>query len=329
MKEASYCPICNSEKIESLKEYLFAFPGGNIENHLIDANYTRLWIFFEKIARVRDKFHFLLMLCKKCGFIFLNPRFTKNEMKTKYKIINQLESVKYRLSKIPEFNLEKRAKRVFKLINKYYKHETKDKPKILDYGGASGYILKNFIEKFECAIIDYQKWELKEEIKYLGKDLQDLNDSDKFDIILVLHTLEHMIKPKEFIQSISTHLTNNGIIYLEVPLGCFYEWKNLKNPITHINFFSEESLYKCFKICGLNVLHLKTSAQWVTHGKMLCLNIIGTKKLIEKSIPINYILSTKVQQSKIHTYYYYFLMLISQISQINFKKIKSFLKILK
>jgi len=329
MKEASYCPICNSEKILLLKEHSFKFPGGDIENHLMDANYTRLWIFFEKIAKARDKFRFFVMLCKKCGFIFLNPRFTDNEMKTKYETINQIGSVKYRLSKNPEFYLDKRAYRVYKLINKYYKHDTINKPKLLDYGGASGYILKNFIGKFECTILDYQKWDLNEDIKYLGRDLLDLSESDKFDVIFVLHTLEHVIKPKEFIQRIITHLTKNGIIYVEVPLGCFYEWEKLKNPITHINFFSEESLYKCFNLCGLDVLHLRTSAQWVTHGKMLCLNIIGFKDSFEKPIPISNILSTKVQMSKINTYYYYLLMLISQISQINFKKIKNLLKNLK
>ena len=329
MKEVSKCPTCNSEKLMRLKEYSFTFPGDDIKNHLMDANYTRLWIFFEKILKVRENFSFFIIFCKNCGFIFLNPRFTENEMNVKYQTINELKSVKYRLGKIPEFNLEKRAHRVYKLIKKYYKHESIDKPKILDYGGASGYVLSNFIDEFECAILDYQKWDLNVNIKYLGKTLQDLNESEKFNIILVLHTLEHVINPKEFIQSVITHLTEHGIIYVEIPLGCFYEWENFKNPITHINFFSEESIYKCLDVCGLNVLHLKTSVQWVTHGRMLCLNIIGTKKLSENAVPISRILSTKAQMSKMNTYYYYLLMLVSQISQFNLKKIKNFIKNLK
>ncbi|MFX1257036.1 MAG: class I SAM-dependent methyltransferase, partial [Promethearchaeota archaeon] len=329
MKEVSNCPICNSEKFMRLKEYSFTFPGGEVENHLMDANYTRLWIFFEKILKVRKNFSFFIILCQNCGFIFLNPRFTENEMKIKYETINELESVKYRLGKIPEFNLEKRANRVYKLINKFYKHESRDKPKILDYGGASGYILKIFLNGFECAILDYQKWDLNKDVKYRGKTLEDLNDFEKFDVILILHTLEHVINPKKFIQSIITHLTEHGILYIEIPLGCFYEWENLKNPLTHINFFSEESIYKCFDVCGLNILHINTSVQWVTRGKMLCLNIIGTKSLSEKGVPISRILSTKAQMSKMNTYYYYLLTVISQITQSKLNKIKYFIKNIK
>lgn len=331
MREIKNCPICNATELKKIKDYTFKFPGKDVSNHLHESTYVRLWILFEKIITDSNECSLYCMLCKKCGFIFLNPRLTENEVYIKYNMINELGSVKYRLKKTPGFNLNRRANRVFSLINMLYKENSKSTPKILDYGGSSGYILNPFINKFQCFILDYQKWKLPEGINYLGNDLQDLKENDKFDIILVLHTLEHVVNPKEFLIDISKHLNKNGIIYIEVPLGCFYEWKHLKDPLTHVNFFSEESLFKCFKLCNLSPLHLKTSVQWVLHGNMLCVNIIGTKIKTDNPVKLRKLIPTNIQISKFYhyQYYYYFLALMSKISTINPSNMNNIVKILK
>jgi len=302
MIKIDYCPVCDSKDIYKLKDYTVMFPGENVKNNLMDATYTRLWILFERIVKKRDDFVFEYMLCKSCGFIFINPRLSENDLKIKYDTINELGEVKYRLKNNPPSNLNKRANRIYNLIIKYLDYTQQSKYTILDYGGASGYNLSFFDNRFKCGVLDYEKWDLPYGIEYLGRDLSDLKNMDKFDVILLLHTLEHVPDPKKLIENICKHLNDNGIIYVEVPLGCFNEWKYRSEPLTHINFFSEESLFECFKICDLNVIHLTTLYQWVTHNKMWCVNIIGTKRRISRVIQKKDVLSTKKQMSKISYY---------------------------
>ena len=300
MRFTNFCPVCNSNINKTLISYKFKNPGNDFKNFLDDSINSRLWILFNKILSNTNSVKFSITLCESCGFIFLNPRFSENDFKIKYSIIDEMKLEKKLLKKNPMINLDIRSQRIYKLINKFYQQNSNLKPKILDYGGAWGYILNPFINKCKCYIIDYNKWKLPNGVKYLGKDLKNLEIDFQFDIILVLHTLEHIISPKEFLDYLNKYLKKDGIIYIEVPFGCLKEWKILREPLTHINFFSEESLYKLFTLCNLNVIHIDTSYQWVTHGKNWCINIIGTKGKEGIFIDLNSVLSTKAQMSKFY-----------------------------
>ncbi|MHA1757256.1 MAG: class I SAM-dependent methyltransferase [Promethearchaeota archaeon] len=302
MKYLKNCPICFSQKLTKLKEYKFKYPGNDIYKNLLNISYVRLWILFSKILKKNKQTYFYCFLCNNCGFIFLNPRFTEEELELKYKIINQIGSVKFRLKKHPLINLNKRVTRIHRLINKYYKKKEKF-PKILDYGGASGYILTPFIEQYECYVIDYEKWPMSKGIKYLGKQLSNIPPNKKFDVILLLHILEHVINPRNFIKNVQEYLNEDGIVYIEIPLGCVDEWNHLKDPLTHFNFFSEQSIYNCLKINNLKIIYLKTAYQWVSHGKMWCINIIAQKSKKKSLISFKNIKSTK-QQMFIYKFFY-------------------------
>lgn len=324
MKFSNICPICNSQNNKTLTNYEFKNPGGEFKSYLDDYRNSRLWVLFNEILNNVNSAEFEITLCKSCGFIFLNPRFSENEFKIKYSFLSKKKSEEMRLEKNPMFKLDTRAQRIYKLINKYYPENSKFQPKVLDYGGAGGYILNPFINNYDCYVVDYNKWKLPNGINYLGKDLDHLKGEYSFDIIFLLHTLEHIINPKEFLDYLSTYLKKDGLIYIEVPLGCVREWRILMEPLTHINFFSEESLFKLFTKCNLNVMHIDTSYQWVTHSKNWCINIIGTKGKEGNFINLNTIQATKAQMSN----FYYTIQ-----DLINLKKIptnmKNIIKILR
>lgn len=301
MQTTGKCPLCNSKNIETIYEYVFGYPGENVHEHLLDITYVRLWILFERIIKNRGDIKFQACLCRKCGFIFLNPRFSNKDLTIKYESIFELGSVKYRLQENPPSNLDLRAKRIYELIKQHAYSNSSSKPEVLDYGGASGYNLIPFIDSCECGILDYEKWDLPKGVAYLGEDISDLDEGASFDVILLLHTLEHVLKPKLFLETLCNVLKDRGIIYVEVPLGCFREWQTLSEPLTHINFFSEQSLYNCFQYCGLHIIHLSTSFQWITHGRKWCINIIGSKNLPPNSIRPE-ALSTEKQMKKIKYY---------------------------
>ena len=80
----------------------------------------------------------------------------------------------------------------------------------------------------------------------------------KFDIIISTHVFEHLNDPLRTLNSLSKQLEESGMIYIQVPLGCLSEWKNLDIPFRHNNFFSEESLYNLFNKADLDIQYLKT-----------------------------------------------------------------------
>lgn len=280
MLEVENCPICESKELKVLKHYKYSLQENKqFEEIANNASYTekRLWIFLKKIWMDSDPAEIGVNKCEKCGFIFTNPRFTAEEIKTKYQTISDLNSVtKGRYSR-PALKTEERARRIYKLINRL-KDKDLTPNKVLDYGGAEGYNLYPFIEAGnEAYIVDYVEKKDPKGLEYVGKNLSALKNSDHFDIIIFCHTLEHVIDPIEMVKSLSSHLSKDGLIFIEVPLGCLNEWKDLSEPLTHVNFFSEESLTKCLEKAGLNTLYLSTDYQWVTHSKSWCVNAVGAK----------------------------------------------------
>ena len=77
------------------------------------------------------------------------------------------------------------------------------------------------------------------------------------------------------IRDLKQHLAPDGLLYIEVPLGAWLEWEFLREPVTHLNFFSEQSLFQAVKEAGLDVELLQSNWQWVTHSQEACINIVG------------------------------------------------------
>jgi len=113
------------------------------------------------------------------------------------------------------------------------------------------------------------------------------------------HTLEHATDPRHIIEELRSHLTEAGLLYVEVPLGCWNEWKKLVEPLTHVNFFSEESLYTCVRSADLDVIYLSSDFQYVTHGKLWCVNLVGCKR---KGTTVTRFKTTRQQME--NPYYY-------------------------
>lgn len=278
MIRATQCPMCKGNNLEVIRENRFFFPGAGIKRNLIDIRYERLWILFEKILKDRSPVELQVAICQSCGFIFTNPRFTAEEMSVKYAAINELGSVKKRYQVHPPLNLDARGRRIYSLTMGLRKTKNK-RLRVLDYGGAWGYNLIPFVGSGSlCYILDYEKWHLPDGIEYLGEDLVELQPNELFDVVLCLHTLEHAIEPMSLLQGLSTHLSEFGLLYVEVPLGCFHECKHLAEPLTHLNFFFEESIYKGLRSIGLGIVHLSTAYQWITNGNMWCINIVASRR---------------------------------------------------
>jgi len=283
------CPLCAGGNLVELKRYRFLDPGDRIFESPASPeayHHERLRIFFKAVWKSSGTAEMRIDLCESCGLIFSNPRFTPEEIKAKYAAIDGLDSAKEPAGLAPPRKTGERALRVHSLVTRT-REEQSHPLKVLDYGGAEGFNLVPFAGEDRCYVLDYVRCSTYPDgVEYLGADVHVLEPGDRFDIILICHILEHAIKPQVMLSSLWSHLADGGLIYAEVPLGAFREWRTLKEPLTHVNFFSEESMCNCAEETGLEVLHLSTDYQWVTHGNLWCVNLLAGKPQDPSSRPV-------------------------------------------
>ncbi|MFX0180467.1 MAG: class I SAM-dependent methyltransferase [Candidatus Hodarchaeota archaeon] len=315
MRLVNNCPICDSEKLKRLKKYNFRDQGTLYYFSMLQSMYS-------ESLMSKNEFNFYINHCQKCGFIFLNPRFSEED----YKIIFKTEDIDKNIIMEQHFT---RGIRGYKLISKYFRHNLPYKPKVLDYGGGPGYLLSPFLKNYDCYVMDYKKYALPRGIRYLGRNTDDLNGKLQFNIIFSIRVLEHVNDPKKVIKDLVLNLNHNGIIYVQVPLGCLNEWKSLGTPFRHINFFSEESICNLFKVSGLNIIYLNTAFQLSKEAPGWKLDIIGVKTPKEKEKKKVKYKSTNQQRKRV-IYYIPLIFRKKTINPHNIKrKVKNILKKLK
>jgi 2-polyprenyl-3-methyl-5-hydroxy-6-metoxy-1,4-benzoquinol methylase len=47
--------------------------------------------------------------------------------------------------------------------------------------------------------------------------IEQIKSNEKFDLIILSHVLEHLLNPSVFLKKIKSILSDNGILYIEVP----------------------------------------------------------------------------------------------------------------
>jgi SAM-dependent methyltransferase len=89
------------------------------------------------------------------------------------------------------------------------------------------------------------------------------NSSEKFDFIIMSHSLEHMMEPRLALEAVGALLKNTGKLYVEVPdLQNFVKDWNDALYMGHITNFNFNSLCTLAHICKLNpVLLIEASCE--------------------------------------------------------------------
>ncbi|MCW8849016.1 MAG: class I SAM-dependent methyltransferase, partial [Melioribacteraceae bacterium] len=125
------------------------------------------------------------------------------------------------------------------------------KSKILDIGSGNGHRLvglarygfKNIIgiDPFIDKDISYDN-----NIKIYKKEIWEVDD--KFDMIMLNHSFEHMINPNEVLEKITKLLKPNGKVLIRIPVSNSYSWKKYKSnwvaldPPRHIYLHNEKTI---------------------------------------------------------------------------------------
>jgi len=135
-----------------------------------------------------------------------------------------------------------------------------DVKNVLDYGGGDGRLMQDFVRVGKsCFNIDYNRNSVTG-VEKLGDTLDSLEPARQFDLIICSHVLEHVAEPLAVVKELSQHLTGNGWIYIEVPMEVWKAPPLHPEPVTHINFFTPNSLRNLLTLAGLSVSESRLGA---------------------------------------------------------------------
>lgn len=193
--------------------------------------------------------------CRKCGLITTK----RNQGEISYDFYHRDDDYK---------NFEKHFRNIFKKRIGMIHRFTKKHGKVLEIGCSNGTMLDIFKE------FGWETWgvEPSENIEYaLDKGhkvfqttFEKLNLQEKFDLIVLNHTLEHLKNPVEVLKKAYVLLEKGGIIYVDVPnfeslLSSLLDanWPYLL-PKEHDYQFTQNSLKKIFEKAGFKVIHFET-----------------------------------------------------------------------
>jgi len=256
MFELSNCPICTSKNfriIGKAKDFYNDFEG-----------------------------EFTYSKCSNCGFIYTNPRPTKDKVHLLYpdnagyltpkKISPISEKTKFLLIKKFNYsNLNSNYK--FKFLLPFLSTRKLkiqsfpnfiDGGNFLDIGSSYGdHLYKMKSIGWNCKGIELNKNSANYAISILNLDIkscliEDYSESEKFNIVHMGMVLEHIIDPKEILNKVNKLLKDDGVFIFSVPNITSFEgvvfrnyWYSLHLPM-HLNHFNRKSIKNLLKDFGFN-----------------------------------------------------------------------------
>ena len=279
------CPACESSRLHAEVTHTFYRPDvdpvRDRDRLVASITLERLYLLFTEILPGEDHLVVTVVRCSDCQFRFVAPRLTNEEIARKYEALDRYGFVKarYALHAVPSEQIAARAERIAALVADAV--ALRPDQIVADVGGAWGYNLVPFVDHgCRCLVIDPERWpadRYPSGVQYLAGSVESFPPQLRFDVILFTHTLEHVSEPYAAVRELSDRMAHGGALFVEVPLGIFRETRTMTEPITHLNFFGEESLSALLRRAGLSVAHLSTRYQWVTTSAQWCVNAVAIK----------------------------------------------------
>jgi SAM-dependent methyltransferase len=172
------------------------------------------------------------------------------------------------------------------LSNISKKVELPKRGNLLDIGCGNGAFLKTFSQKMRQwklygSEFNDKYQEKVEQIpnvqKMYTKPLSQIDT--KFNLISMIHVLEHIPHPVKILSEIKSMLTPNGLLFIQVP-------NPTENPFAtmiadHCSHFTQDSLGRILSNSGLSIIHYSTD--WVS--REISLIAKGSENLNDLVIP--------------------------------------------
>ncbi len=237
---------------------------------------------------------FDIFKCQRCGHGFVSPSPSVEQLKAIY------DTEKSDISNSDSFQLLEAYRKDPPEVHFYYKKQLDccldilrktgtQNPKILDLGCSCGVFLRCLKDQ---GFANIQGIDINPKAADLGKRvldvpisttaLEELESSQKFDLIIAFAIFEHAIDPMALLGNLQKHLEKGGVIIFLVPnFNGFI--KNLmgKNwlwyiPPFHLHYFTPESIKKMVLSKGFLISELRTD-NWGTYLYLLVTLLLGAR----------------------------------------------------
>ena len=124
--------------------------------------------------------------------------------------------------------------------------------KHLDVGSSSGYFSMMLKDTYGCASIGVEPYDLFREfsISQGVNTVEDISEvNGKFDLITIVHVLEHLLNPLEMLSNIANLLEDDGHLFVEVPF--------MMLCLSHPLLFHGTTLKKMLNKANFEILRLE------------------------------------------------------------------------
>jgi len=184
---------------------------------------------FVKITN-KDRFGlpFSSVICERCGLIITNPRIAEESLPRYYReiyyplVLGTLEN-----TIMENIVCENQGEKIFLYCKDIINGIGTDKIKILEIGCASGFNLTTFERLARERNIICELWGTEYEesnadvarkkgIRIIDGEFDSVKGVN-YDLIIMSHVLEHIIDINACLQKIKNVLSDNGLLYVEVP----------------------------------------------------------------------------------------------------------------
>ena len=254
------CPVCSQMDWETLSQRTYRV---SEMPDLSEYMARRYRVLFEIWAPGESKFTVRSQLCRQCGFIVYTPRPTADELDRKYRFLGELGHDTAALPADAPIELA-RAKEAFRQMTWGVRA---GKKRVLDFGGGDGRLIAPLVARgWDCSLVDYTPHTIAG-VRRLGSTLADLNEALRFDLIVCSHVLEHLADPLETVVALRRYLEDSGTLYVEVPMEIWRRPPLQEEPVTHVNFFTVDSLRFLLQRCGYCILRVRMGSQQHPSGR--------------------------------------------------------------
>lgn len=219
--------------------------------------------------------------CDDCGLIFLDIRFDDSEMAALYSGYRGEEYNKLREKYEPghtvrnQWRIDKGFSHV-SIVEAYIASHIGTPSKVLDWGGDTG-----INTPFKGRVMAHHVFDISDKpvIKNATRVTADEASQNNYDLITLMHVLEHIPYPQGTLNEIRKAMHKGTILYIELPYEELIRlnsspssspYKQKRHWHEHINFYTEQSINSLLSACGLKKIDLsilKVSPSEVTSSK--------------------------------------------------------------
>lgn len=195
--------------------------------------------------------------CVDCGFVAYWPRPSDDEVAAKYAFLKQHEPDVGGQSGYDCHALKSDLARAGRVYERCLPHLMPGRLRVLDYGGGNGKLMQPFLAAgHSCYLVDYSDRTLPGVVK-ISDDMDAFVGDETFDLIVCSHVLEHVSDVGRLVSFLRRHLAESGVLYAEVPQEIWAGLSLEADPVTHINFFTKNSLSSLLLLNGLDPVEIR------------------------------------------------------------------------